>query len=308
MCVQLCSSKVGKLLIKEEGTCNDHGTMAYQDQDEDWERKLENCWRSDLMQLLDYYKNRIPDLEERRKVKSRFDNVEDFTVRVTWRLYKYAHPHGLWQLAISFAALASELPSSGPLDIGGVLSFLCKFEMALEMLRRKYFEYRERIDRLVDDDCALEDVISWLSLQKLPSDCVGEITAEIRALCEIDPLTGKAAYLSRDNGATAFYSALFRHIQAYFRHPHHTEWWLNSLNWFHRALMKEGEEVHKEAYKNNQRILQAQILQKEKSQKTPNPTKARAGPGHNSAQNQIVGDSGNRRPRSRRPSLRNIES
>ena len=231
--------------------------MAYQDQDEDWEGELEKAWRSDLHELLGDYKKRISDVEERRKARGRFEGVEDFAVRVTWVLYEYAQPHGLWQLAVHFAVLAAEppLPPSGPLDIGAVISFLCKFEMAFEMLRRKHFEYQDRVEKLLDDppNCTFNDMKIWLDLQKLPSDCVGEIVKEILELKENDPTTGEAAYRSRDNNSYAFSNALFRHIQAYIRHPLHMDWWLNSLDWFHSALMKEGEEVQREV--NNNRLL-----------------------------------------------------
>ena len=228
--------------------------MAYQDEDEDWDTKLEAAWKSDLNELLGYYKRRISDGEERRKARRRFDDVEEYAIRVTWVLYEFAHPHGMFQLALHFAVRSSALPPSGPLEIGVVMSFLCKFEMALEMLRRKHFEFLDRVKTfLLDENCAFEDMKSWLDLQKLHSDCVGEIAESINELTEIDPQTGDAAWRSRRNNSYAFSNALFRHIQAYIRHPFHLEWWLNSLEWFHCALMREGEEVHREA-NNNRRL------------------------------------------------------
>ena len=146
-----------------------------EEEDDKWEEELEKAWREDLKQLLGYYQERISDREERRKARGRFEGVEDFAVRVTWSLFgSGAHPHGLWQLAIYFAVLASELPPSGSLDVDVVILFLCKFELALEVIRRKHFEYRDRVDNFLDDNCTSEDMKSWLNLQKLPSDCVGE--------------------------------------------------------------------------------------------------------------------------------------
>ena len=44
----------------------------------------------------------------------------------------------------------------------------------------------------------LQDMKIWLNLQKLPTDCVGEIVGEILELKEDDPTTGEPSYLSRE--------------------------------------------------------------------------------------------------------------
>lgn len=233
--------------------------MANQeDEDEDWDTELEEAWRDDLRMLLGYYQRRIHDGEERRKVQGRFDGAVDFAVRVSWDLYQAAHPHGLFQLAVHFAVRASGLPPSGPIEIGVVLSFLCKFETALEMLRRKRFEFQDKVEALLNDirhavERGQRDLCRlgrWIELQRLGDDCKSDIASEMGVLLEVDPGTGVMAYFNNENAADAFTSALFQHIQAYIRHENHTEWWLSSLEWFHRALMREGEEVHRDAKSN----------------------------------------------------------
>ena len=209
-----------------------------------WNRQRESEWRAKLGQLLGYYQCRIFDENARRKAAKRFDNALDHAIRVTWVLYACMDEQGLWQVAINFACLASGFPPSGRVDVDVAISFCNKFEMALEILRRKSYEFMSEVELEDYDENAYGKIEDWLIRQRLNSveegnSQVEDIIQKIRALMEAPSFSG--------NIEEALNKTLFMHINLPIRHPDHMSWWIQSLRWFHKALMVEGEGVQSEA-------------------------------------------------------------
>jgi len=151
---------------------------------------------------------------------------------------------GLWQLAINFACQTSGFPPSGWVGVDVAISFCVKFEMALELMRRKSYEFMDEIENEEDYDHVQghwigNELKGWLQRQRLPPTCVGDLMQDIRAAGED----------SERNLEEAFKIAFFKHIRSPSRHPDHVTWWIQSLEWFHKALMSEGQIVQSEGKK-----------------------------------------------------------
>ena len=182
------------------------------------------------------------------KAAKKFTMARDYAVRVTDTLYSYMDEDGLWQVAINFACLASGFPPSGRVEVDVALSFCTKFELALEILRRKSYEFMDEIEPEGDEEISGDFSIieDWLTQQHLDNvetgtSAVEDIMQKIRAVIE--------AATREKNFEKELNKTLFMHINFPMMHPDHASWWIQSLKWFHKALMVEGEGVQREAKK-----------------------------------------------------------
>ena len=203
-------------------------------------KEQQKNWRSRLDEILSYYQSRISDEGARRAASNRFDNARDFAVRVTSVLHPHMDVEGLWQLAINFACLTSGFPPSGEVSVDVAMLFCNKFEMALEILRRKSYEFMDEIESEENYDEIQghwigDEIKGWLLRQRLPPDSVIDLMQEIGA-----------AQDTEGNVEEALNKALFKHIHSPIRHPDHITWWIQCLEWFHKALMSEGQIVQSE--------------------------------------------------------------